>query len=213
MKTNLNTRYDYSTFLRTVRALKAARLQKGLSRKEAAKLLGWTPRSFEQIENGRCNFSKGRLLKILKAYDISEAEFEHIRKQPKLALAKSCERGEADRTVARKPRRNHLKIVTREVRVLRALRRQRGLSQYAASKLCGYAPSMFGHIEEGRIELRLDRIEHILKCLGYEQSEFSTLVNAPVLRDEIIEDAIRYIQRLDDQALASAVNIIKALVK
>ena len=166
MKYTLNTRYNYPDFLKTVRALKAVRLRKGLSRKDAANLLGWSACSFEQLENGRCNFPARRLQKILSAYDISPAEFDVLRKQPKVALAEPCERGEADRTVARKPRRNHLKIITREVRVLRALRRRKGLSQYAASHLCAYAPSMFGHIEEGRVELRPDNIEHILKSIG-----------------------------------------------
>jgi len=209
----LNTRYDYSDFNRTVRALKAARLQKGLSRKQAAELLGWTPRSFEQIENGRCNFSKNRLQKIIKAYGLSAQQFERILKDPKLVIANVCKEGDADRSVDRKPRRNHLKIITRDVRALRTLRKRKGISQYAASQLCGYAPSAFGHIEEGRIELRKDRIEHILKCLGFKWNDFEALVNAPVLRDEIIEDAIKNIHRLDDQALTSAVNVIKALVK
>lgn len=167
MKTSINTKYDYADLRNTARALKAIRLQKGMSRHEAAKKIGWDTRSLEALENARCNFSKERLQKILTAYDVSESEFERIRRQPKLALAETCEKGKADRTVDRKPRRNHLKVITKEVRVLRVLRKRRGLSQYSASKLCGFAPSMFGHIEEGRIELRPDRIAHILGSLRY----------------------------------------------
>lgn len=213
MKTSINTKYDYAEFLKTIRALKAIRLQKGFSRAEAAAKVGWSARSFEQLENGRCNFSEERLKKILAAYGISESEFDHVRRQPKLALAETCKNGKADRSLGRKPRRNHLKIVTKEVRVLRVLRKRRGLSQYAASKLCGFAPSMFGHIEEGRIELRPDRISHILGCLGSTQEEFQQLIDSPVLRDDLLADILKLAERLDDAALSSAHNIIKALAK
>ncbi len=213
MKTSINTKYDYAEFLKTIRALKAIRLQKGLSRVEAAAKIGWSASAFEQLENGRCNFSEERLGKILAAYGVSEPEYERVRRQPKLALAETCENGRADRTVGRKPRRNHLKIITKEVRILRILRKRRGLSQYAASKLCGFAPSMFGHIEEGRIELRPDRVSHILGCLGHSEKEFQELLQSPILRDDLIEEITKLIARLDDAALSSTRNLIRALAK
>ena len=200
-------------FQRTTRALKAARLLKGLSRKDAAKLLGWKVVSFEQIENGRCNFSKERLHKILEAYGYSLKEFERVKLDPKLAMASICQAGKADQSVDRKPRRNHYKIVTKEVRVIRILRKRKGISQYEASRLCGLVPGGFGHIEVGRIELKADRIRHILACLGYSWIEFEQLMKASVLRDEIIDDAALILKKLDDQSLISATNVIKALQK
>lgn len=205
---NKNKEFD-----RLVRALKAARLLKGLSRAEAAALVGWSPKAFEQLENGRCNFSRARLLKILDAYGYSEKEFARLLQDPKLAMAQVCEQKKQDHTIARRPRRNHLKIVTKEVRVIRALRMQKGFSQYEASRLCGYVPGGFGHIEAGRIELKRERIEFILLRLGYKWDDFERLMEAPILRDEIIVKAIAGLHRLDDLALESAVNVIKALIK
>ena len=213
MKTSINTKYDYNDLKNTIRALKAIRLQKGMSRPQAAKKIGWNTRSLEALENARCNFSKERLHKVLTAYGVSESEFERIRRQPKLALSELCERKRTDRTVDRKPRRNHLKIITKDVRVLRVLRKRRSLSQYAASKLCGFAPSMFGHIEEGRIELRPDRISHILSCLGYSEQEYQQLLHSPILRDDLMTEIMKLCERLDDAALSSTLNIIKALAK
>lgn len=213
MKTSINTKYDYADLRNTARALKAIRLQKGLSRQEAAEKIGWDTRSLEALENARCNFSKERLQKILTAYAVSESNFERVRRQPQLALAETCENGKADRSVGRKPRRNHLKIITKEVRVLRVLRKRRGLSQYAASKLCGFAPSMFGHIEEGRIELRPDRITHILSCLNCTQDEYRQLIHSPILRDDLMAEIMKLLDRLDDSALSSTLNIIQALAK
>jgi transcriptional regulator with XRE-family HTH domain len=213
MRLEVKTKHGRIDFMQTVRALKAARLTKGLSRKDAAKLLGWTPRSFEQLENGRCNFSEERLQRIIQAYGYTEEEFRQILWNAKGVLAKACQEGKKDNSVERKPRRNHYKIVTKEVRAIRILRKKKGISQYQASRLCGYVPGGFGHIEVGRIELRKDRITHILRCLGYIWKDFEDIINAPVLRDEIIEDTIRDINHLDDQSLLTASNLIKALIK
>ena len=198
---------------RTGLALKTARLQRGLSRREASNLLGWSPVAFEQIENGRCNLSEKRLARILAAYGYSRDHFNLICREPKLYLARVCETGSTDITVARKPRRNHYKIVTKKARALRILRKRKELSQHQASRLCGYVPSGFGHIEVGRIDIKKPRIEHILKCLGYEWRDFETLMNATILRDEVLEETRILLDRLSDDALLSANNVIKVLLK
>lgn len=199
--------------LRTIQALKAARIKKGYSRKDAALLLGWSPASFEQIENARCNFSKERLEKIVSAYGYSQKEFAQILRDPKRLLAELCSEGKKDKSIERKPRRNHYKIVTKEVRVIRILRKRKGISQYEASRLCGYVPGQFGHIEVGRIELTKERISHIVHSLGFSILDFENLMNAALLRDEIIEAIHADLHNLDDQSLSSAATIIKALIK
>lgn len=200
-------------FLRLTRALKAARLARNLSRKDAAKKLGWLPVSIEQMENGRCNFSKERLQKVVDSYGYSAKEFAEILRDPKLVLAEICTREKQDHTVARKPRRNHYKIVTKEVRAIRILRMRKGVSQREAARLCGYVPGGFGHIEVGRIELKRERIEHILACLGYSWIDFEGVLKSPVLADEIIPEIVKDLQRLDTHTLISAANIIQALIK
>ena len=213
MSTLLDIPDKQTEFLRTIRAVKAARLAKGLSREEAGKLLGWKAVSFEQIENGRCNFSTERLQKILAALGYSQEEFSRIKHDPNLVVAEACETGKSDKSVTRKPRRNYYKIVTKEVRVIRVLRQRKRISQHEASRLCGYVPGGFGHIEVGRIELSKARIEHILRSLSYEWRDFELLMNAPLLRDEVILEATVALQKLNDQALASALSVIKALQK
>jgi transcriptional regulator with XRE-family HTH domain len=200
-----------SELLRNARAIRAARMSKGLSRRQLAERLGWKAVSIEQIENGRCNFSKERLHKVIEALEFSAEQFENIWKDPKFTVAIAIESGLRDRTVDRKPRRNHYKIVTKEVRVLRILRQKKGVSQTQASRLCGLVPGGFGHIEVGRIELTKSRIEHILSCLGYDFADFSELMNAQVLRDEVIVDANRCLNQLSDAGLTAALGIIKAL--
>lgn len=203
----------HSELRRTTQALKAARLMKGWSRRLAAEKLGCSVAAVEQFENTRCNLSPQRLQKILSAYGLSEEKFAQIRRDSMRRLAELCEQGKKDRSLNRKPRRNEYKVITKEVRALRILRKRRGISQCEASRLCGYIPRRFSHLEAGRIELKKHRLEHILRCLGFAWSEFESLLQAPVLRDEVIEAAIQDLHRLDDQALTSAANVIKALLK
>jgi transcriptional regulator with XRE-family HTH domain len=197
--------------LQNASAVRAGRMSKGLSRKQLAERLGWKSVSIEQIENGRCNFSKERLHRVVDALGYSLEQFENIRNNPKFTLAIAIESGLRDRTVDRKPRRNHYKIVTKEVRVIRILRQKKGISQTQASRLCGLVPGGFGHIEVGRIELTPARIDHILSCLGYCFADFSRLMEADLLRDEVIVEANLCLTQLSDDGLNAALSIIKAL--
>ncbi|MBC7713972.1 MAG: helix-turn-helix domain-containing protein [Rhizobacter sp.] len=69
-------------------------------------------------------------------------------------------------------RRSYQKIVTKEVKALRALRSLKKNSQDEASKLCGYSRPTFGHIENGRITVNADRINHIIMSFGFKMQEF-----------------------------------------
>lgn len=213
MHTKQNKPYGYPALARTALALKAARLKRGLSRKDAAKLLGWSPGSFEQIENARCNISEARAQHILAAYEVTPEDFAQILRDPKRVIAQFCNDGRRDPSVERKPRRNHFKIVTKEVRVLRALRKRRQITQYEASRLCGYIPGGFGHVEVGRITLTPRRIEHILGSLGYTRADFDSLLAAPLLRDDLIEECHKAISQLPDSKLESALGILNALTR
>lgn len=88
------------------------------------------------------------------AYGYSEAEFAQIRRDSMRRLAELCEQGKKDRSLSRKPRRSEYKVITKEVRALRILRKRRGISQCEASRLCGYIPRRFSHLEAGHARIR-----------------------------------------------------------
>jgi DNA-binding XRE family transcriptional regulator len=46
-------------------------------------------------------------------------------------------------------RRSYKKIVTKEVKVLRIFRQRAGISQYEASRVCGWSKPTIGHVEQG----------------------------------------------------------------
>jgi transcriptional regulator with XRE-family HTH domain len=84
-------------------------------------------------------------------------------------------------------RRSFKKVITKEVQVLKTLRKIKGISQDKASSLCGYSRPSIGHIVNGRIELDQDRIAHIVLSYGHEMREIERLMGEEVLRDEILE--------------------------
>lgn len=195
----------------TIKALKAARILRGLSRAMAAERCNCSARAIEQLENGRCNPSETRVMRIVRAYGLSKSEFESLRAKPDEALLKSKAAFMNARAISRKPRRSCFRIICKEVRVLRILRQRKGLSQDDASLRCGYTRAIFGQIENGRINIPPERIMHIVLSLGYTMADFETLMMAEVLRDEVVAECSGLLQKLDDQKLISMKTIIKSL--
>ncbi len=193
--------------------MRALRLLKGLSRSEAGRLLGVSAKSFEQLENGRCFMSNERLSRYLTALGYTMTDFLQTQSNVREVLESIRLAKIAQPPKAPTLRRNLHKIITKEVRVIRILRRKMGLTQYQAADACGYANSIFGQIENGRIELPRDRIEHIVKCLGTTLIDFDKLMKAEVLRDEMIEKCTRYLESLEDSRLESAQLVIKSLMR
>ena len=196
-----------------VKALKALRLMRGFSRCEAAKLCGFSARAIEQLENGRCGISIQRIERIVQALGYTLRDFSRVKGDASQYL-RAAEKEWAERP--RPPaglRRNFHRIITKEVRIIRILRRRRGLTQYQASEACGYANSIFGQLENGRIELPRARIRHIVEHLGCEMKEFDRLMEAEVLRDELIAQCSNHLEELEDTKLESAKTVIQALTR
>lgn len=197
---------------KTVLALKAARLSLGLNRRQAAERCSCSIRALEQLENGRCNFSEDRIRGIVEKMGMSWTEFSRLNSEPEKALAQ-IDAYNLERTMSRKPRRNLYKVVTKEVRAIRILRKRRGISQYKASALCGFRRSTFGLIEAGRTDLTERKVDLILRSLGYKRDDFEKILRANVMVDEVIAEIVGLLDRLDNQALLSAASVIKALAK
>lgn len=76
-----------SRLRKTSLAFKAARLMKGLSRKDAGRLCGCSHQSISQIENGQCNFSDARVRRLIEGMGVVWSDFEELRRDPKKQLA------------------------------------------------------------------------------------------------------------------------------
>ncbi|MCK5884161.1 MAG: helix-turn-helix transcriptional regulator, partial [Bacteriovoracaceae bacterium] len=105
-------------------------------------------------------------------------------------------------------RRSYQKIITKECKVLKSLRKEREISQDKASALCGYSRPAIGHIENGRIELDRERIEHIVQSYGFEMGRFIEALKMDEQRDEVVELCLERIKELNGSKLEIVKNFL-----
>ncbi len=182
-------------------AIRKLREIKGLDRREASVLLEISHKTIESFENGRNPLSKEKVAKYLALYGFSNADFD-------MCLAGQVEQVKEKYGPKRKKiiennslRRSYKQIMTKEVKVLQVLRRLRGVSQYQASRLCGYWQSTIGHIETGRIELSQKRICHIVESYGFTMDDFSYHMNGTEFVTDIQDQCISIIRKLSREKL------------
>lgn len=190
----------------TVKALKRARILKELTRKQLAEKLNVSFKAIEQVENGRNKLSDIRIKKYLEALEISQEQFLKIKRSKKIThtvrFKKVTELSE---------RRSYRKILLKEVKVLKTLRKIKNYSQDEASKICGYSRPTIGHIENGRITLSEIRIEHIVRSLGFNIETFEYYMKSEELRDEILDCCMKKINLLSDDKIFLVKGIIDSM--
>lgn len=188
-----------------IKALKRAREALALSRKELASRLKISVSAVEKYERGVDILSEERIEKILEALEITPEQFQKLKRGKSLNT-----RADRKKNVLKNSdRRSYQKIITKECKVLRSLRRQKGFSQDRASALCGYSRPTIGHIENGRIELTAERIKHIVNCYGFSFSEFEKSLEQEELKDEKVDSCVAKIRGLSDEKL----NLLKGILE
>jgi transcriptional regulator with XRE-family HTH domain len=189
-----------------LRAIRIAREKLGITRYQLAASMGVTYKTIEKIENGRLPLSEERMNEILNLLGLDLKRLKRIKKSgvvvPKLK----------EKTVlSNSQRRSYRRVITKEVRVLKLLRQMKKIPQDKASALCGYSRPSIGHIENGRIEIPLSRIRHIVSCYGIEFEKFEELMKEEVLRDEIIEACQDKLLRLPEAKLKLVQSVLANL--
>ena len=180
----------------TLRKLREIR---GLSRKEVAVLLDIGHKSVEKFENGRTILKKPRIEQTVRAYGFTYEDFLLCREgKGKQIQQRFCHKRK--KTIKRRDRFLK-KVITKEARVLRMLRKLKNISQYKASFICGYHKGAIGYIENGRIQLSQLRIQHIVQSYGFTMEDFERHMKADVLVTEIQDECISIIKSLSEKNL------------
>lgn len=190
--------------LSNARALRRAREQLKVTKVELARKLDVSVKTIDRIENGDGPLTEEKIKSNLSALGISTEEFLRAKKGRELSQQKR-ERLVTENSL----RRSYKKIITKEVQVLKTLRKMKSISQDQASSLCGYSRPSIGHIENGRIELDQDRIGHIVSSYRVELSEFQRLMGEEVLRDEVLDKCLSKMMGLSEEKL----KLIQALLQ
>lgn len=191
-------------------AIKKMRLLRKMKRKEAALLFSYSRSSIEKVENGRGKLTPDRVRRFVEAYGFTWNQFLDLKLGKQLDGFQSPVVPKKIRIIEHvELRRSYKKIVTDEVRALRVFRKRKEISQYKASEICGWSSPTIGHIEQGRIELTENRIKHILNAYGFTLKEFYESVRSGIKREEVEEECIKLIQRLDDNRLMLVKGILE----
>jgi len=189
--------------------LKRLRMNLGLTRTDAKKLLGLSVSSIKRYETGIISISKTKLDQFLEGYCISHREYLDFKMGKETSFA-TPEIPQKPKVIENNSlRRSYKKLITREVNAITRLRKIKGISQYEASRLCGWHKSSFGHIEQGRIQLTDIKVKHILSALGLTMKSFKEHTNSKLERDKIENDCIQMIRELEDSKLISVQTILK----
>jgi transcriptional regulator with XRE-family HTH domain len=105
-------------------------------------------------------------------------------------------------TASATPPRSYMKRITRELVVLRWMRRSRRISMRRAGAEIGISSSTISHIEQGRMGLPINRIPQLLALYGYTPAEFEEFVmgnSLPVLN--MRDECEQMIARIETQKL------------
>lgn len=190
--------------LSNAKALRRAREQLKVTKVELARKLKVSVKTIDRIENGEGPLTESKINEVLSSLGISVEEFLKVKK------GRGPFRKKRERLVTENAlRRSYKKVITKEVQVLKTLRKMKGISQDQASSLCGYSRPSIGHIENGRIELDQDRITHVVSCYGVQLSEFHRLMGEEVLRDEVLDKCASKMMGLSEEKL----KLIQALLQ
>lgn len=188
------------------KAIRRTRELLKITRNELSSRLQLSIKAIQKYESGRAIIDDEKLVQILKALEITREDYEKVRRGKSLLIGKKVKTVHVNQN-----RRSYRKIITKEVRVLRVLREMKNISQDQASSICGYSRPSIGHIENGRIALDQNRIEHIVKSYGHPMSEFDRLMQEEVIRDEILNKALETMKRLPEEKLKIVSSLLQTL--
>ena len=211
MKKKSKKRCGYKRITSEHLALRKIRQELGLTLKQAGELVGLSSKGLGAIENGRVSLDKDRIQELLNSYQLSENEYEVIKYQIEKESIDKPKRVYIKNVLSNSDRRSYQKKITKECRVLRSLRRTKGISQVRAGELCGYPRASIGHIENGRIELSNARIRHMVNSYGYSYRFFEECVLKEQQRDEVVDFCIDKMKRLDDDKVEVIKNLLLAM--
>lgn len=110
-------------------------------------------------------------------------------------------------------RKNRSVPITDEVRVLRYLRVQAGLSLKKAGKKLNMTDGAISHIENGKMRLPLERIEPMVLAYGQTMAEFFKLSRARSVPTTCRQDCEKLLKTVPNARLNDLFEFMKSLIE
>jgi len=192
--------------------IKKMRLLKRITRQQAAELyFDFGFKTIEKLENGRGIISLEKFKVFQEKYGFSDNDVEAIRTGKIQVSSDANSIRKKITTEKRKDRRFCHRQVTRECKVLKELRIQKGLDQYSASELCKFDKRAIGFIENGRIALTDKKLRHIVETYGFTMEFFFQLLRLPLLRHEMVEEGQALVAKMDENKLRIVIPMLQSM--
>ena len=213
MKSTSENPIEQQTFISDYAILiKKMRLLKRLTRQQAAELhFGFGFKTIEKLENGRGMISLEKFKEFQEKYNFSDNDVEAIRTGKIQVSSDANSIRKKITTEKRKDRRFCHRQITRECKVLKEMRTQKGLDQYSASKLCRFDKSAIGFIENGRVALTDKRLKHIVEAYEFTMEYFFQLLRLPLLRHEMVEEGQALVATMNDDKLRIVIPMLQSM--
>lgn len=197
--------YDFAVLIKKMRLLRR------LTRQQAALLFDFSFKYIEKLENGRGEISVERFKDFQSKYGFSESEVDAIRNGTIEVSTNANSIRKKITTEKRKDRRFCHRRISRECKVLKELRIQKGLDQYSASTLCQLDKRAIGFIENGRVSLTDKKTRHIVEVYGFTMELFFQLLKLPLLRHEMVEEGQALLAKMDDNKLRIVIPMLQSM--
>lgn len=188
--------------------LRRMRITRKISRPDAAKAIERGEKSIERFENGRSNLSIEQKKALVRRYRFTWQEYLSY-------LDGTCDLPDLpSRSVypskmrSRELGRKYQKMISKEARVLKVMRKMANLTQPQAAAKCSLHRSCIDHLENGRVELTPDKIAQVVRAYGFKMDQFNELCEAPMLRDEVLQECLKILNVLENDKLRA----VKALL-
>lgn len=191
-----------------VLVLRRMRIFRGISRDDAGKAINRSGKRMEQFENGRRPLSLEQRKLLVRRYRYTWEEYLRLMGNPNELPELPSRSTFKSEAVPRIEGRKYQKEITKAARVLKILRNMEGWTQPQAAAKCGWSRSCIEHLENGRVECTEEKIEHVLQSYGCKHSLFDELIEADILRDEVIAECTAILKQLDNDKLRG----VKALL-
>lgn len=191
--------------------IKKMRLLRRLNRQQAALLFDFSFKNLVRLENGRGPISVEKFRDFQSKYGFIDSEVEAIRNGLIEATADANSIRKKITTEKRKDRRFCHRRISRECKVLKEMRIQKGLDQYSASTLCHFDKSAIGFIENGRVTLTDKRTRLIVETYGFQMEYFYQLLKLPLLRHEMVEEGQSLLDKMDDNKLRIVIPMLQSM--
>ena len=182
-------------------AIRKMRELRNLNRTTAAIVVEKTPKALEKIENGRVELTPELINHFIRAYGFSQRKFYLLLAGKVEQVKKDLEPSKSTKKSQTHIRRTYKKLVTKDVKTLKVLRRLRGLTQAEANRLCGYCRTSMCHIENGRVELPPERIAHIVKSYGFTMKDFEYHKASEQFVTDMQDECIKIIHGLSEDKI------------